>query len=324
MLKADHGLAHGAAHRVSLLAGNATTPAHRTTGPGRGPLRWREGRTPAAARCPPRRIRALGAFDIAPKKGSLSLRRRKAVRDDPAQHYQADRPRLILPAATPATGRLEPAAKFNPLFTHRVRITAATDLGDELARLASHRVRARRVATRRHGRHVPRATGDRRADPAVPPHVEGHRLYTLFHLIALRGPRRGEAAGLAWSGLDPRRRNADGAGAAAAALRTPWRPVTVRPAAPAWSRPRPAPHAGSPGHENGSGSARSAPARQPAILPQGRGPGLDSPDDRPLPAFREANPLRSAALALRYCPASPCAPRGGPSAVPGSCRCRNR
>jgi hypothetical protein len=38
---------------------------------------------------------------------------------------------LILPATTPAAGRLEPAAKFNPLFTHRVRITAATDL-DEL------------------------------------------------------------------------------------------------------------------------------------------------------------------------------------------------
>jgi hypothetical protein len=29
-------------------------------------------------------------------------------------------------------GRLEPAAKFNPQFTHRVRITAATDLDDEL------------------------------------------------------------------------------------------------------------------------------------------------------------------------------------------------
>ena len=38
---------------------------------------------------------------------------------------------LILPAATPATSRLESAAKFNPLFTHRVRITAATDLDDE-------------------------------------------------------------------------------------------------------------------------------------------------------------------------------------------------
>ena len=39
---------------------------------------------------------------------------------------------LILPGTTPATGRLEPAAKFNRLFTHRVRITAATDLDDEL------------------------------------------------------------------------------------------------------------------------------------------------------------------------------------------------
>jgi len=39
---------------------------------------------------------------------------------------------LILPATTPATGRLESAAKFNPLFTHRVRITAATDLDDEM------------------------------------------------------------------------------------------------------------------------------------------------------------------------------------------------
>jgi hypothetical protein len=39
---------------------------------------------------------------------------------------------LILPATTPATGRLELAATFNPLFTHRVRISAAADLDDEL------------------------------------------------------------------------------------------------------------------------------------------------------------------------------------------------
>ena len=32
--------------------------------------------------------------------------------------------------------------------------------------------------------------------------VRGHRLYALFHLVALRGPRRGEAAGLRWSDLD--------------------------------------------------------------------------------------------------------------------------
>jgi integrase len=32
--------------------------------------------------------------------------------------------------------------------------------------------------------------------------VHGHRLYALFHLVALRGLRRGEAAGLRWSDLD--------------------------------------------------------------------------------------------------------------------------
>ena len=32
--------------------------------------------------------------------------------------------------------------------------------------------------------------------------VRGHRLYALFHLVALRGLWRGEAAGLQWSDLD--------------------------------------------------------------------------------------------------------------------------
>ncbi len=32
--------------------------------------------------------------------------------------------------------------------------------------------------------------------------IRGHRLYALFHLIALRGLRRGEAAGLRWADLD--------------------------------------------------------------------------------------------------------------------------
>jgi integrase len=33
-------------------------------------------------------------------------------------------------------------------------------------------------------------------------HVRGHRLYALFHLVALRGLRRGEAAGITWADLD--------------------------------------------------------------------------------------------------------------------------
>ncbi len=130
MLKAD-GLAHGAAHRVSLLARqrhDAGVPADPAdllyAGPKAG-LRPLHDALLAE-------IRALGVFDIAPKKGYLSLRRRKQfAMIQPSTTSRIDLG-LILPASTPATGRLEPAAKFNPLFTHRVRVTAATDLDDEL------------------------------------------------------------------------------------------------------------------------------------------------------------------------------------------------
>jgi uncharacterized protein DUF5655/uncharacterized protein DUF4287 len=133
MLKADHGLAHGAAHRVSLLArqrddtGAAapSDPADALYAGAKAGLRPLHDALLV-------QIRALGAFDIAPKKGYLSLRRRKQfamVQPSTASRIDVG---LILPPATPAAGRLESAAKFNPLFTHRVRITAATDLDDEL------------------------------------------------------------------------------------------------------------------------------------------------------------------------------------------------
>jgi hypothetical protein len=38
---------------------------------------------------------------------------------------------LILPGVATG-GRLEPAGSFNRLFTHRVRLTALTDVDDEL------------------------------------------------------------------------------------------------------------------------------------------------------------------------------------------------
>src|SRR5690348_12835951 len=133
MLKADHGLAHGAAHRVSLLArqreaGAAPVPSDPADALYAG----------AKAGLRPLHdallgeIRALGAFDIAPKKGYLSLRRRKQfAMVQPSTTSRIDLG-LILPATTPATGRLGSAAKFNPLFTHRVRITAVSDIDDEL------------------------------------------------------------------------------------------------------------------------------------------------------------------------------------------------
>ena len=133
MLKADHGLAHGAAHRVSLLARQRADADVAAPPDPAGALY-------AGAKAGLRplhdallgEIRALGAFDIAPKKGYLSLRRRKQfAMVQPSTTSRIDLG-LILPATTPATGRLEPAAKFNPLFTHRVRITTASDIDDEL------------------------------------------------------------------------------------------------------------------------------------------------------------------------------------------------
>ena len=133
MLKADHGLAHGAAHRVSLLARQRhDTSVAAPSDPDDALYAGTKARLRPLHDALLGQIRAVGAFNIAPKKGYLSLRRRKQfAMIQPSTASRIDLG-LILPAATPTTGRLESAAKFNPLFTHRVRITAATDLDDEL------------------------------------------------------------------------------------------------------------------------------------------------------------------------------------------------
>jgi len=133
MLKADHGLAHGAAHRVSLLARQrADTTAAAPPDPADALYAGAKAGLRPLHDALLGEIRVLGSFDIAPKKGYLSLRRRKQfAMVQPSTSSRIDLG-LILSAATPATGRLESAAKFNPLFTHRVRVTALTDLDDEL------------------------------------------------------------------------------------------------------------------------------------------------------------------------------------------------
>jgi Domain of unknown function (DUF5655) len=77
-------------------------------------------------------VLALGEVEIAPKKGYLSLRRRKQFAMlQPAAAGRIDLG-LIMPPGTSTTGRLESAAKFNALFTHRVRITSAGDIDAQL------------------------------------------------------------------------------------------------------------------------------------------------------------------------------------------------
>ena len=132
MLKADHGLAHGAAHRVSLLARQRDH-----VGAAAPPDQADALYTGAKAGLRPLHdallgeIRAIGAFDIAPKKGYLSLRRRKQfAMVQPSTTGRIDLG-LIL-RDVPPEARLESAEGFNALFTHRVRLTSPADIDPQL------------------------------------------------------------------------------------------------------------------------------------------------------------------------------------------------
>jgi hypothetical protein len=139
LLKAEHGLPHGAAHRVSLTVRQQPGPGQ--PGPAitgdpvsalytgrKAPLRPLHEALMTA-------VLALGDdVEVAPKKGYLSLRRgRQFAMIQPSGAGRID-VGLILPA-TPETQpgpRLESAAGFNALFTHRVRVPAGADIDPEL------------------------------------------------------------------------------------------------------------------------------------------------------------------------------------------------
>ena len=128
MLKQRYGMSHGAAHRVSLVARDRV--AQSSSG---GIDRL----TPMLKEVYVQLLRRIGTLgdDIeqAPKKGYVSLRRRKqfAMLQPGAKWINLG---LILPQHQ-STARLEPASTWNALFTHRVRLTTTTEIDDELESL---------------------------------------------------------------------------------------------------------------------------------------------------------------------------------------------
>ena len=143
MLKADHGMAHGAAHRVSLLSRQAVAP---DAVPAPGPATASPGEVADALYAGKKAslrplhdelmamVHAMGPdVSLAPKKGYVSLRRprKQFAMIQPSGAGRIDLG-LVLPGV-PAAGRLEPSGSFNALFTHRVRVTSASDLDDALA-----------------------------------------------------------------------------------------------------------------------------------------------------------------------------------------------
>jgi hypothetical protein len=141
MLKTTYGMTHGAAHRVSLLARQAAAPP---TGDDNaadpadalyiGP---KAGLRPIHDAV----MRAVLAFgddiECAPKKGYVSLRRRKQfamIQPSTASRVDVG---LIL-KDLPPDGRLESATGFNALFTHRVRLAGTDEVDPQLVGWLKH------------------------------------------------------------------------------------------------------------------------------------------------------------------------------------------
>ncbi len=131
MLKSEHGMTHGAANRVALVALAARTPA---PAPGSDPIdALYEGRPPAVRAIQDRlwtEVLHLGPVEVAPKKGYIGLRRRIqfGMVKPASKHVDLG---IVLPG-TAVTPRLESAATFNALFTHRVRVRSTDDVDLEL------------------------------------------------------------------------------------------------------------------------------------------------------------------------------------------------
>lgn len=128
MLKAEQGLAHGAANRLALVFLAAGTA------PAEDPVdALYEGR-PQIRAIHDRIWSVIAGFGddvaVAPKKGYLSLRRRTqfAMLKPAAKHLDVG---LVRPGIPP-TARFGSAATFNALFTHRVRVGSVDEVDDEL------------------------------------------------------------------------------------------------------------------------------------------------------------------------------------------------
>ena len=136
LLKTEHGLTHGSANRVALIARDTIAPSQATAG---GPssditAELYSGKKAALRPIHERLMATISAFgndvEVAPKKGYLSLRRKKqfAMLQPAAGHVDVG---LILKGA-PVTDRLASAASFNALFTHRARVADLQDIDPEL------------------------------------------------------------------------------------------------------------------------------------------------------------------------------------------------
>lgn len=131
MLKGEYGMSHGAANRVALIAIDSLVPTSDSTDPEVWLYAGKKGALIPIHTRLMESVNRLGPdVEVAPKKGYLSLRRRKqfAMIQPAARHIDLG---LVLPGR-PVEVRLESAATFNALFTHRVRVRSVDEVDLEL------------------------------------------------------------------------------------------------------------------------------------------------------------------------------------------------
>jgi hypothetical protein len=133
MLKSRYGMSQGSSHRIALKAreADAASIVKAAEASGRDPVDdLYSGKKVGLKPLHDALMTAITNFgddiELAPKKGHVSLRRKKQFA-------------MIQPTATridlglilkdvPTTERLESAASFNALFTHRVRVNTINDV----------------------------------------------------------------------------------------------------------------------------------------------------------------------------------------------------
>ncbi len=131
MLKADHEMTHGYANLVAHEARNAAGAGAAEEDPVAAQYAGKETLRPIWDRIADE-VRGFGAdVELAPKKAYVSLRRAKQFGlVQPSTKTRVDVG--INLKGTDPTDRLEASGSFNAMVSHRVRLTAASDVDDEL------------------------------------------------------------------------------------------------------------------------------------------------------------------------------------------------
>jgi len=138
LLKSQYGMSHGSAHRVALKAreADAASMVKAAEASGRDPADLLySGKKASLKALHDALMTVITTFgddiQLVPKKGYMSLRRkRQFAMIQPATATRIDLG-LIL-KDVPATERLESAASFNALFTHRVRVNTINDVDEQV------------------------------------------------------------------------------------------------------------------------------------------------------------------------------------------------